>query len=116
MSEPLGERTRPAGRPLDIGVFGARGIPSTYSGYETFLTTLLPALADRGHDVTMYCRPGEVDGDGPYARRAAGRAAGDARQAAQHAQPRRRGRGAGPSGRATTSCWWSTWPTRRSAG
>lgn len=53
---------------LDIGVFGARAIPSTYSGYETFLTTLLPALAERGHRVTMYCRRGELDaGDrGPY--------------------------------------------------
>ena len=39
---------------LDVGVFGARGIPSTYSGYETFLTTLLPRLAARGHRVTMY--------------------------------------------------------------
>ena len=44
---------------LDIGVYGARGIPSTYSGYETFLTTLLPELVDRGHSVTMYCRTGE---------------------------------------------------------
>lgn len=51
---------------LDIGVFGARAIPSTYSGYETFLTTLLPELAARGHRVTMYCRRGEVDGDGSY--------------------------------------------------
>ena len=51
---------------LDVGVFGARGIPSTYSGYETFLTTLLPRLATRGHRVTMYCRAGEVEGDGPY--------------------------------------------------
>lgn len=48
------------GRSLDIGVFGARGIPSTYSGYETFLTVLLPELAARGHSVTMYCRRGEV--------------------------------------------------------
>lgn len=49
---------------LDIGVYGARGIPSTYSGYETFLTTLLPELVDRGHTVTMYCRTGEgIDGE-----------------------------------------------------
>jgi glycosyltransferase involved in cell wall biosynthesis len=41
---------------LDIGVFGMRGIPSTYSGYETFLTSLLPELAARGHLVTAYCR------------------------------------------------------------
>ncbi len=47
---------------LDIGVFGARGIPSTYSGYETFLSVLLPELAARGHRVTMYCRRGEVPG------------------------------------------------------
>ena len=47
---------------LDIGVYGARAVPSTYSGYETFLTTLLPALAERGHRVTMYCRrDDEVD-------------------------------------------------------
>lgn len=52
---------------LDIGVFGARAIPSTYSGYETFLTTLLPALAARGHRVRMYCRQGETEGTGPYA-------------------------------------------------
>ncbi|HUQ64395.1 MAG TPA: DUF1972 domain-containing protein [Acidimicrobiales bacterium] len=48
------------GRRLDIGVYGARGIPSTYSGYETFLGALLPELAARGHVVTMYCRSGEV--------------------------------------------------------
>jgi glycosyltransferase involved in cell wall biosynthesis len=55
-------------RELDVGVFGARGIPSTYSGYETFLTTLLPRLAARGHQVTMYCRAGEVGGGIPYER------------------------------------------------
>lgn len=41
---------------LNIGIYGSRGIPSTYSGYETFLTTLLPELARRGHEVTIYCR------------------------------------------------------------
>ncbi len=51
-------------RPLNIGVYGSRGIPSTYSGYETFLTVLLPELAGRGHDVTVYCRRGAVP-DGP---------------------------------------------------
>ena len=52
--------------PVDIGVFGARAIPSTYSGYETFLTTVLPELAARGHRVTMYCRAGEADNTEPY--------------------------------------------------
>jgi glycosyltransferase involved in cell wall biosynthesis len=50
-------------RPLNIGVYGSRGIPSTYSGYETFLTVLLPELARRGHDVTVYCRRGAVPDD-----------------------------------------------------
>jgi glycosyltransferase involved in cell wall biosynthesis len=51
---------------LDIGVYGGRGIPSTYSGYETFLTVLLPELARRGHRVTMYCRRGTVDEAAEY--------------------------------------------------
>lgn len=58
--------TEPRGRRLDIGVYGARGIPSTYSGYETFLTALLPALAARGHKITMYCRRGEVPEGGDF--------------------------------------------------
>lgn len=45
---------------IDIGVYGARGVPSTYSGYETFLSLLLPELAARGDRVTMYCRSGET--------------------------------------------------------
>lgn len=52
---------RAAGDRLDIGVYGGRAIPSTYSGYETFLTAVLPRLVDRGHRVTMYCRKGEAD-------------------------------------------------------
>lgn len=51
---------------LDIGVFGARSIPSTYSGYETFLTTLLPKLAGRGHRVTLYTRTTDEPNRGPY--------------------------------------------------
>ena len=51
---------------LDIGVYGTRGVPSTYSGYETFLTTLLPELVERGHAVTMYCRTGEGIENGPW--------------------------------------------------
>lgn len=49
---------------MDIGVFGVRGIPSTYSGFETFLTALLPELARRGHRVTIYCRRYVPRGDG----------------------------------------------------
>ncbi len=51
---------------LSVGVYGARGIPSTYSGYETFLTTLLPELVDRGMNVTMYCRAEEGMGNSTW--------------------------------------------------
>ena len=51
-SEGLAVKTRT----LDIGVFGIRTIPSTYSGYETFCTVLLPELVRRGHKVTLYAR------------------------------------------------------------
>ena len=51
---------------LDIGVYGARGIPSTYSGYETFLTVMLPELARRGHRVTAYCRRGHLNSSEPF--------------------------------------------------
>ena len=50
---------RSRSRALDIGVYGARGVPSTYSGYETFLSLLLPELVERGDKVTMYCRSRE---------------------------------------------------------
>lgn len=51
-----------SGARLDVGVFGIRGIPSTYGGYETFLTVFLPQLAARGHRVTLYCRRGHCEG------------------------------------------------------
>lgn len=53
-------------RPMNIGVYGSRGIPSTYSGYETFLTVLLPELVRRGHAVTIYCRRDAVPDEPEY--------------------------------------------------
>jgi glycosyltransferase involved in cell wall biosynthesis len=44
------------GRKLRIAIFGGRGIPSTYSGTETFFIELAPRLVARGHDVIVYCR------------------------------------------------------------
>ena len=41
---------------MKIAILGLRGLPSTYSGYEAFLSELAPRLALRGHDVTIYCR------------------------------------------------------------
>jgi len=44
------------GRKLRLAICGGRGIPSTYSGTETFFIELAPRLAERGHDVIVYCR------------------------------------------------------------
>jgi glycosyltransferase involved in cell wall biosynthesis len=41
---------------MKIGMIGFRGIPHTYSGNEEFVRQLAPRLAERGHDVTVYCR------------------------------------------------------------
>jgi glycosyltransferase involved in cell wall biosynthesis len=43
-------------RTLRIAMLGSRGIPHTYSGYETFLGEVGPRLAARGHEVIVYCR------------------------------------------------------------
>ncbi len=44
------------GRKLRLAIFGGRGIPSTYSGTETFFIELAPRLVERGHEVIVYCR------------------------------------------------------------
>src|SRR5947199_709861 len=41
---------------MKIAILGLRGLPSSYSGYETFIGELAPRLVQRGHDVTIYCR------------------------------------------------------------
>jgi len=41
---------------LNIAILGIRGLPSTYSGYETFVGELAPRLVEQGHAVTIYCR------------------------------------------------------------
>ena len=41
---------------MHIAILGTRGIPANYGGFETFAEELSVRLADRGHDVTVYCR------------------------------------------------------------
>lgn len=43
-------------KPLRIALMGSRGIPATYSGFETFYEQLAVRLAARGHAVTVYNR------------------------------------------------------------
>lgn len=48
--------SRPAPQPLRIALMGSRGIPASYSGFETFYEQLALRLAARGHQVTVYNR------------------------------------------------------------
>lgn len=41
---------------MRIAILGTRGIPANYGGFETFAEELGKRLAERGHEVTVYCR------------------------------------------------------------
>lgn len=41
---------------MRIALLGTRGIPANYGGFETFAEEISTRLAERGHDVTVYCR------------------------------------------------------------
>jgi glycosyltransferase involved in cell wall biosynthesis len=42
---------------MKLAILGIRGIPANYGGFETFAEELATRLVERGHDVTVYCRP-----------------------------------------------------------
>lgn len=44
------------GTALRIGMLGTRGVPASYSGFETCAEELGARLTARGHAVTVYCR------------------------------------------------------------
>lgn len=41
---------------MRIALVGTRGIPARYGGFETFAEEISVRLAERGHEVTVYCR------------------------------------------------------------
>ena len=46
---------------MRIGLLGTRGVPAQYGGFETAAEEIGRRLAERGHDVVVYCRnPGQV--------------------------------------------------------
>lgn len=45
---------------MRIAIVGTRGIPAAYGGFETLAQELSTQLASRGHEVTVYCRPGRT--------------------------------------------------------
>jgi len=49
---------------MTIALMGTRGVPASYSGFETCVEQLGRRLADRGHAVTVYCRSHHIDYEG----------------------------------------------------
>src|SRR5256886_13411111 len=46
---------------MKIAILGTRGIPASYSGFETAVEQLASRLTARGHEVIVYCRSQVVD-------------------------------------------------------
>ena len=46
---------------MKVAILGTRGIPASYSGFETAAEQLASRLTSRGHEVVVYCRPHVVD-------------------------------------------------------
>lgn len=42
---------------MRISIFGARGVPAAWGGFDTVVTELAPRLVDAGHEVELYCMP-----------------------------------------------------------
>ena len=53
---------------MKIALIGSRGIPALYGGFETATEEIGARLASRGHEVTVYCRPGNGDASEEYHR------------------------------------------------
>ena len=50
---------------MRIAMIGFRGIPHTYGGNEEFIRHIAPRLAERGHEIIVYCRSGYYPGRAP---------------------------------------------------
>ncbi len=51
---------------MRIALLGTRGIPASYSGFETCVEQLGQRLAQRGHQVTVYCRSHHITHPGDH--------------------------------------------------
>lgn len=51
---------------MKIALLGTRGVPASYSGFETCVEQLGKRLVQRGHDVTVYCRSHHITYEGTH--------------------------------------------------
>ena len=49
---------------MKIALLGTRGVPASYSGFETCVEQLGQRLVERGHEVIVYCRSHHIKYDG----------------------------------------------------
>ncbi len=49
---------------MKIALLGTRGVPASYSGFETCVEQLGQRLVQRGHEVTVYCRSHHITYEG----------------------------------------------------
>src|SRR5688500_4993553 len=48
-------------RSLSIAMIGQRGVPATFGGVEHHVEALGSRMVERGHRVTVFCRPNYTD-------------------------------------------------------
>ena len=48
---------------MHVALIGTRGVPARYGGFETAVEEIGAGLAERGHEVTIYCRGNSEVGD-----------------------------------------------------
>ncbi len=51
---------------MNVALLGTRGIPASYSGFETCVEQLGQRLVERGHQVTVYCRSHHITYPGTH--------------------------------------------------
>lgn len=51
---------------MKVALLGTRGIPASYSGFETCVEELGARLVQRGHEVTVYCRSHHIRYEGTH--------------------------------------------------
>lgn len=51
---------------MKVALFGTRGIPASYSGFETCVEQLGQRLVQRGHQTTVYCRSHHITYEGSH--------------------------------------------------
>jgi glycosyltransferase involved in cell wall biosynthesis len=51
---------------MKIALLGTRGVPASYSGFETCVEQLGQRLVERGYEVTVYCRSHHISYEGTH--------------------------------------------------